>query len=99
MANFYLKLKASEDLAEIWNYTYDEWSEKQADKYFQLLLDACQELANDPTRGKKYDILIDNIWGYKVGEHIIFYQKISTKEVEVVRILHGMMDLKNKFLP
>jgi toxin ParE1/3/4 len=38
MANFYLTLKASEDLAEIWNYTFDEWSEKQADyktkKYF-----------------------------------------------------------------
>ena len=97
MANFYLTLKASDDLAEIWNYTYDEWSEIQADKYFKLLLDACQEIANHPNRGKKYDILIDNVWGYKAGEHIIFFQKISTKEIEVVRILHGMMDLKNKF--
>jgi toxin ParE1/3/4 len=30
MANYYLTNKAVEDLSEIWYYTYDEWSEKQA---------------------------------------------------------------------
>ena len=97
MAKFHFTLKASEDLAEIWNYTFEEWSEKQADKYVQLLFDACQQLANHPNRAKKYEIQIENVWGYKAGEHIIFFQKISDKEIEVVRILHGMMDLKKKF--
>ena len=36
-----------------------------------------------------------NVLGYKTGEHIIFYQIVSSKEIEVVRILHGMMDMKN----
>ncbi|MBS7252498.1 type II toxin-antitoxin system RelE/ParE family toxin [Flavobacterium branchiicola] len=32
----------------------------------------------------------------KSGEHIIFYSIISNDEIEIIRILHGMMDLKSK---
>ena len=35
MAKHKLTNKAVEDLTEIWNYTYDKWSEYQADKYYQ----------------------------------------------------------------
>ncbi|MFM9944920.1 MAG: type II toxin-antitoxin system RelE/ParE family toxin, partial [Bacteroidia bacterium] len=55
MAKFLLTEKAVEDLAEIWDYTYDEWSEKQADKYYFLLLDSCREIAENPNFGKPYD--------------------------------------------
>jgi toxin ParE1/3/4 len=96
MAKYHLTNKAVQDLSDIWNYTYDEWSEKQADKYYSLLLDSCQELAENPTKGKKYDIVTDALLGYKSNEHIIFYQIIDTSEIEVIRILHGMMDLKTK---
>jgi len=34
MANYYLTNKAVEDLSKIWYYTFDNWSEQQADKYF-----------------------------------------------------------------
>ena len=33
MANYSLTKKAVQDLKQIWNYTYDNWSESQADKY------------------------------------------------------------------
>ena len=33
---FELTKKAVEDLTEIWNYTSENWSEHQADKYYQL---------------------------------------------------------------
>jgi len=46
--------------------------------------------------GKQYDILTKGILGYKSGEHIIFYRMVSTNEIEIARILHGMMNLKNK---
>ncbi len=39
MAKFRLTNKAVEDLAGIWNYTFDTWSENQADKYYKTLLD------------------------------------------------------------
>lgn len=95
MAKFYLSNKAVDDLNDIWNYTVKTWSENQAEIYYSLLMDSCQELANKPTQGKSYGIVEKNVFGYKSGEHIIFYQVVSLKEIEVVRILHGMMDIKS----
>ncbi len=96
MAEFFLTNKAVEDLADIWDYTVETWSENQAERYYLLLMDFCQELAKKPTRGKSYEIVDKNIFGYKAGQHIIFYRIVSASEIEVARILHGMMDLKSK---
>jgi toxin ParE1/3/4 len=95
MAKFYLSNKAVDDLNDIWDYTVNTWSEKQAENYYLLLMNSCQELANKPNLGKSYDAVEKNVFGFKTGEHLIFYQIVSQKEIEVVRILHGMMDIKN----
>ncbi len=95
MAKFYLTNKAVEDLEEIWKYTIETWSENQAEIYYLLLIDSCQELANKPNQGKSYEVVEKNILGFKTGQHLIFYRIVTEKEIEVVRILHGMMDLKN----
>ena len=95
MAKFYLSNKAVDDLNDVWDYTVKIWSENQAEIYYSLLIDSCQEIANKPDQGKSYDVVEKNVLGYKTGEHIIFYQIISLKEIEVIRILHGMMDMKN----
>ncbi|SHH74929.1 type II toxin-antitoxin system RelE/ParE family toxin [Flavobacterium defluvii] len=97
MAKYHLTNKAVEDLADIWNYTFDEWSENQADKYYLLLLSSCQEAAENPNLGKKYDNITEKLLGYKSNEHILFYQIISKDEIEIIRILHRRMDLKSKF--
>ncbi len=34
MAKYTLTNKAVKDLSEIWNYTFDQWSERQADFYY-----------------------------------------------------------------
>jgi toxin ParE1/3/4 len=96
MAKYHLTKKAVEDLAEIYRYSFEEWSEKQAEKYYLMLLSSCQEIAENPDLGKKYDIVTENLLGYKSNEHLIFYLKLSNTEIEVIRILHGSMDLKNK---
>lgn len=96
MAKYYLTNKAVEDLNNIWNYTFDKWSETQADNYYQLLVDNCQEIANSPSLGKKYDGVTDNLLGLKTSRHIIFYREIDKNSVEITRILHGRMDLKNR---
>ena len=36
--------KAVEDLSSIWRYTFQEWSEKQADEYYQMLISACNPI-------------------------------------------------------
>jgi toxin ParE1/3/4 len=96
MAKYHLTNLAIEDLSGIWEYTFDTWSEKQADKYYNMLLLSCNEIAKKPKIGKQYDIVAKGILGFKSEEHIIFYSIISKNEIEVIRILHGMVDLKNK---
>ena len=95
MAKFYLTNKAVEDLGDIWNYTIETWSGNQAEIYYSLLIDSCQELANKPHQGKSYEVVERNVLGVKTGQHVIFYRILSEKEIEVVRILHVMMDMKN----
>ncbi|HUH73605.1 MAG TPA: type II toxin-antitoxin system RelE/ParE family toxin [Chitinophagales bacterium] len=96
MVKYYFTNKAVEDLSEIWDYTIETWSEKQAEKYYELLLATCSNLATNPKLGKNYEVVTKGILGYKCGEHIIFYTVISTDEIEVIRVLHGMMNLKSK---
>lgn len=95
MAKFYLTNKAVEDLGDVWDYTVETWSEKQAEIYYSLLIDSCRELANKPNQGKSYELIERNVLGLKTGQHVIFYRIVTEKEIEVVRILHGMMDMKN----
>lgn len=97
MAKFHFLNRAVDDLAEIWGYTFDEWSEKQADKYYNLLIETCTELAENPNLGKTYDEISYRLHGYKSGEHIVFYFIVDTNEIEIVRILHSKMNLKRKF--
>jgi toxin ParE1/3/4 len=76
MAKFHFTNRTLEDLIEIWDYTIAEWSEIQAEKYYNLIMASCMDLASNPQLGKSYDILSLNVLGYKCGEHIIFYRKI-----------------------
>jgi toxin ParE1/3/4 len=96
MAKYHLTNLAIEDLSYIWEYTFDTWSEKQADKYYTMLLLSCNEIAKKPKIGKQYDSVSKGILGFKSEEHIIFYSIITKNEIEVIRIVHGRMDLKNK---
>jgi len=96
MAKYKLTNKAVNDLAEIWNYTYYKWSENQADKYYQMLLENCNEVACNPELGKKYSVVSENLFGFRAGRHIIFYRKIEENEMEIIRILHEHMDLKSR---
>lgn len=95
MAKYFLTNKAVEDLNDIWNYTTNVWSEKQSEIYYTLIINTCIELATKPDQGKSYEVIANSILGFKAGQHVIFYRKISENEIEVIRILHGMMDLKN----
>ncbi len=96
MASYTLTNKAVQDLSAIWEYTVDTWSERQADKYYFMLLDFCQDLADGKVKGKKYPEINTEILGFRAGQHILFYRKLSTDKVEITRILHGQMDLKNR---
>jgi toxin ParE1/3/4 len=91
-----LTYKAIDDLTQIWNYTFYKWSEKQADKYYFMLLDNFNEIAFDPQLGKNYSGITENLLGFKAGRHIIFYRRIEENKIEIIRILHEKMEFKSR---
>ena len=98
MTKYSLTNKAVEDLSEIWDYTFDNWSERQADIYYQMLIENFIEIAGNPNIGRNYERIIKSLFGLRAGRHVIFYRKLDINEVEIIRILHGQMDLKNRIV-
>ena len=98
MGKYKLTNKAVEDLSKIWEYTFEAWSEKQADKYYQILISNFQEIADKPNVGKSYNGVAQSLLGLKANRHIIFYRATEENYIEITRILHERMDLKNRIL-
>lgn len=96
MAKVILRQEAIDDLNDIWIYSFEEWSENQADKYYAALKFACTQIGENPELGKEYEGISSNLLGLRTGKHIIFYQVVKVDEVEVIRILHERMDLINR---
>jgi toxin ParE1/3/4 len=96
MAKLIFRQEAIDDITDIWDYTTKKWSEEQADKYYGMIKIACKEIATESAIGRSYHEINIGLSGYRVGKHIIFYQNVSNDEIEVIRILHERMDLKNR---
>ncbi len=96
MSKYFLSNKAVDDLSKIWNYTYEVWSENQADNYYYELLHDCKKLSEHQRFGRNYIEIDSEIYGYKSGQHIIFYRTLNETEIEIVRFLHTRMDIKNR---
>lgn len=96
MAKVILRQEAIDDLNNIWDYSFEKWSEKQADKYYATIKMACNGIGESPNIGKEYDGISKNLLGLKSEKHIIFYKPLSNDRIEIIRILHERMDLKNR---
>ena len=90
--------KAQSDLINIWEFTFDNWSIDQADRYYKLLIDKIKEICQKPDLGRRYDNIRKYYWGVNVKSHIIFYKINDAGEgtIEVIRILHQRMDLLSR---
>ncbi len=98
MAKYKLTNKAVIDLSSIWEYTFDKWSEQQADKYYNFLIESCQDIAENPELGKNFEGITPDLFGLKTNRHIIFYRKVSEDYIEITRILHSRMNLRKRIL-
>ena len=96
MPKYHLSNKAVEDLTKIWEYTFEIWSEEQADNYYEDLISNCQKLGENQFLGRNYTEVNDEIFGFKSDQHLIFYRIVNDNEIEIIRFLHSKMDLKNK---
>lgn len=96
MPAFTLTNIAKADLIEIGRYTQNRWGREQRDQYLKMLDVSFQQLASDPLKGKDCSDIRAGYRKFAVGSHVIFYRQTVTDTVEIVRILHGRMDLETR---
>lgn len=88
--------QAIDDINDIWNYTLHKWSKEQADRYYNLIIEEIEFVANNFSVGKLAEQTRKNYSVTKVKSHLLFYRKTTDKTVEIVRILHQRMDIKKR---
>jgi toxin ParE1/3/4 len=95
--NYKISHQATKDLENIWQYTFENWSIEQADKYINFILNELEHLADYPESGKDFHSIRQNYRYSKIKSHIIFY-RISEFDgpIEIIRVLHERMDLENR---
>jgi toxin ParE1/3/4 len=88
--------KALEDLEEIWFYTFKKWSIEQADRYSSLIMNEIEYISVHFEEGKPIEYIRPGYRSVKVKSHLIFYRMSDDGIVEIIRILHQMMDIENR---
>jgi toxin ParE1/3/4 len=94
MPSFTLSNKALADLKDIGRYTQEHWGVEQRNVYLEML-DACfKHLAANPFNGIDCSDIRDGYRKYNAGSHVVFYRQQSIDSIEIVRVLHGRMDIE-----
>jgi len=86
---------AIQDLEGIWQFTVGNWSVKQANKYYELLIEAIEQICKFPQIGKSIESIKKHHRMYQVKSHLIIY-KIVDDFIWIDRILHQRMDILSR---
>lgn len=97
MRNEYrISAKALEDIDKIWLYTLENWSLNQANHYYRLIYQEIEFIVEDFEGGKDIGKIKMGYRQLRVKSHLIIYKKAEDGIVEIVRVLHQMMDIPNQ---
>ena len=88
---------AIEDIDSIWNYTANQWSTNQANKYFERIFEVIDSISINPNIGKSIKEVKENHRSVLVKSHIIVY-KVENEIILIDRILHQKMAIENKLI-
>lgn len=88
--------QAIDDLNDIWVYTFRNWSKAQADRYYDLIIEEIEFIADNYLIGKSAEQTRKNYRVTSVKSHLIFYRKVENEIVEIIRVLHQKMDIKKR---
>lgn len=87
-----LRPRAKRDLAQIWRYTAATWSIQQADAYLREIESSMDRLTVEDNLDTPSEAGGPGCFKRRVGSHVIFYRRSATG-VDVIRVLHGRMDV------
>ncbi len=88
--------KALEDINNIWIYTRENWSEEQADRYYNAIVDEIEYIVLNFEMARDFGSIRKSYKYSKVKSHLIFFKKDKNNEIEIVRVLHERMDIENR---
>ncbi len=83
--------QARADLTEIFTYTRETWSVRQATHYLDALDTCWQTLAENPGIGRDRGDLRANLLSYPTERHISYFEVVGNT-LTIVRILHTSQD-------
>lgn len=98
MPQFTLSNRALADLKDIGRFTLKEWGRDQRNIYLSMLDGVFHQLAIDPMKGRDCGDIRKDYRKQIAGSHVIFYRVLPDKTVEIVRILHGSMDIEVRLI-
>ena len=96
MSDYIISEKAIEDINKVWNYTAENWSMEQADRYYNLIYDEIEYIVRNFELAHDFSKIRKSYKYSKVKSHLIFFKKDKNNEIEIVRVLHERMDIENR---
>jgi len=91
LRNFKRTDQAEQDLIEIWLHIARD-KPSAAEKLLERIDGACARLAQNPRMGPARPDLAADLRYFVVGAYLILYRE-SDDSVEIVRVVHGAMNL------
>jgi len=90
MIGYRLTRKAADDLISIYNYTFHQHGELQADTYLHGIEEKLNELANSPSIAVNADGIRPGYKRVLFQKHVIYFKE-ERDGILIVRILHQQM--------
>lgn len=83
--------EARRDLGQIWTYSNETWSAKQADTYVQTLFRATERIALDPFAYPLRTLIDPPVRLQRVRSHLLIYA-VEADHILIIRVMHGRQD-------
>jgi toxin ParE1/3/4 len=95
MARYVISPLAEQDIEAIGDYIAQD-NPRRAISFVTELRSQCARIAASPRACRSRPELGEEIRSFAYGNYVIFIQD-SQKELCIVRVLHGAMDIENRF--
>lgn len=83
---------AEADIKDIYLYSYGEFGEKQADKYYGGLEERFNQILDQTAHSQDYSHIDYGLRRVNYEHHAIYYQLGPEGELIIIRVLHQRMD-------
>ena len=91
VSTYLLTPEAQKDLEDIWLYSYETWSEHQANRYIEILGDTFVRLSYMPEQARELLDFNPPVRIFPSAKHIIIY-RIAGRAIVIIRVLGARQD-------